>query len=409
MRSRVVLVTGELPHDNPGHAGGVYVQHVHALASANADVTVIAPDSPANRSALGQPGSPEVTLLSTYPATGSPWRKATEGVLFRLDHEVRRRMIGLPSYLIARALLADSPERRAVLRADVVDLQWSEAIRLAPLIRRLNPGARLVGTFHDVQSQVLARLVETDPSSVGLRGLNAGQLRRAERRALDRLDDVVVFSEKDAALLGGHSSIRVIRPPLASGTTERPHPVTADPVAIMVSVLSRPENSEAATWLLTEVWPSVVAEEPSARLRLIGGGAGADLTRLAESTPGVTLTGYVDSLEAEYDGASVAVVPMLRGAGVKFKTIEALVRGVPVVTTPVGAEGIGSSDLYAECSSDADRLAGALLRTLRLPEDARRRADKAQQWAIDAYGYDQFFREMSSSYGISGWTAPPRT
>lgn len=382
------------------------MQHVHRLAAANADVTVIAPDSPANRSALGAPGAPRHTLLSAYPRAGSRGRRMVEAAMYRVDHEIRRQLMGLPSYFIVRALMRDSPERHAILRADIVDLQWSEAIRLAPIIRRLNPGARLVGTLHDVQSQVFGRLVEAQPESIRWRRTNLWQLQRAEARAVERLDDVVVFSEKDAALLGGHPRIRIIRPPLADIAPTAPRAATNAPLAIMVSVLSRPENSEAATWLLSDVWPQVVAGNPDARLRLIGGGASDELKALAARTTGVTLAGFVDSLEPEYADAAVALVPLRRGAGVKFKTIEALVRGVPVVTTPVGAEGIGTSDLYAACSDDPSVLVEGVLAAFRDPSSAQQRANEARRWSIATFGYEQFLAETSSSYGVTGWTVP---
>ncbi len=406
MTTRVVLVTGDLPYDNPGHAGGVYAQHVHLLAAANASVTVIAPDSPSNRLAAAAPGSPERTLLTAYPMVASPQRRAVEAAMFRLDCALRLRLIGLPSYFICRALLSDSPERRAVQQADVVDLQWSEAIRLAPIIRRLNARTRIVGTFHDVKSQVHERLVASDQAATRMRRVNAWQLEKAEQNALERLDDVVVFSEKDAALLGARTNIRIIRPPLAAEADRREHAVPPGLVAIMVSALSRPENDEAAIWLLTHVWPRVISAEPDARLRLIGGGASTELVRLAQQVAGVELAGFVETLEPEYARARVAVVPLLRGAGVKFKTIEALVRGVPVVATPVGAEGIGAAGHYTACSNDPADLANGIHLALRDPASAQRRADEARQWAIETYGYDQFFLEVQRSYAVREWTRP---
>ena len=58
--------------------------------------------------------------------------------------------------------------------------------------------------------------------------------------------------------------------------------------------------------------------------------------RSPHSDNSVRLAGFVDDLGAEYAAATACLIPVLQGAGVKFKTIEALLHGVPTVTTTVG-------------------------------------------------------------------------
>ena len=163
------------------------------------------------------------------------------------------------------------------------------------------------------------------------------------------LDEVLVFSAKDVELLGSPASARVVRPPLHDGTgvTSTCRPRRAPAPSIVVSYLARDENDKAARWIVDEVWPAVTARVPGARLRLVGGGATDTLQHAVEGVERVELAGFVDDLAAEYAAAAVALVPVLQGAGVKFKTIEALLHGVPVVTTTVGAEGVGPDRLFA--------------------------------------------------------------
>jgi glycosyltransferase involved in cell wall biosynthesis len=332
-----------------------------------------------------------------------------DALLLRLFQTIGRVCIGLPPFTVARALLGKTPERHAVAEADIVDLQYSESIRLARLIRRINPSARIVGTFHDVQSQVIAR----HPVPVG-RGwlawrVNAWQIARAERHAFRWLDDVVVFSQKDADLLPG--PCRVIKPPLAaaSAPSRAPHPAddpASPPVVLMVGVLARPENDVGATWLVDEVWPMVRSQVPAAQLRIAGSGASPTLDASAASQPGVRLTGFVEDLEAEYAAASVIAVPLHSGAGVKFKTIEAMVRGIPVVTTPVGAEGIGDIHLYAGHTDDPRVFAEALVGVLSDQRSAFALSRSTAAWAAAEFGTDQFVRGTEASYGVREWLVP---
>ncbi len=181
------------------------------------------------------------------------------------------------------------------------------------------------------------------------------------------LDEVAVFSDKDAQLLGDPPNLRVIRPPLASGDETMPPPPPGPPALVFVAHFKRPVNDDAALWFLREVWPSVERAVPGVRLRLVGADASDTLSAEAARWPSVTLTGFVDDRGAEYRAAALAVVPLRRGAGVKFKTIEALLHGAPVVTTPVGAEGVEGPDLFAVAEPEPKAFGAAVVALSRRP------------------------------------------
>ena len=83
------------------------------------------------------------------------------------------------------------------------------------------------------------------------------------------------------------------------------------------------------------------------------------------------LVGFTPDLRTEYESARVVVVPMRFGAGVKVKCIEALQYGVPVVSTSVGAEGLGLHDSRAVIVADDPReFAASLLRLYEQPDAA---------------------------------------
>ena len=56
--------------------------------------------------------------------------------------------------------------------------------------------------------------------------------------------------------------------------------------------------------------------------------------------PGVRLTGYVDDITPYFEGARAVVVPLRSGGGMRVKILETFARGVPVVSTSIGVEGI---------------------------------------------------------------------
>ena len=101
----------------------------------------------------------------------------------------------------------------------------------------------------------------------------------------------------------------------------------------------------------------------------------------------------------EYARAWCSVVPLRRGAGVKFKTVQSLVHGVPVVTTPVGAEGIGQADWYATVSDNAHALAEGIVAVLDDADVALRQASRIQLRAVQEYGEEGFAEAITAAYG----------
>lgn len=385
---RVVLVSMYVGHDGVPHAGGRYLLELQGLLAAETELTMLSLGNDLNRGLVGQPGVPDRLLLLGHETGRSLVGRAVNRLAVNLDARWRRRDPGLPSLPFLLGLMRSREARAAIRAAEVIDLQWSESIRLVRLMRRLNPHARITGTFHDVMSQSFAREPQETSADRDYWQGTARRSKRHEAAMVRRLDDVLVFSAKDAELLGSPRHT-IVHPPLSSGREAR-HAPGSSAIVLVVSHLARDENDKATHWALDHLWPLVRTRVPGACLRLVGGGALPALVERVAREPDVVLTGFVPDLDGEYAAASVALVPVLQGAGVKFKTIEALLHGVPLVTTTVGLEGIEGPDLPAGVADDPVALADALVAVLEDPASAQPRADAAQRWAIDTYGRDGF-------------------
>ena len=194
------MVSPELPHDRVPHAGGRYVGTLVDVLEARADVVVLVPDAPVNREAEAEPGTPSRFVVTGRRATRPAWLRGVFRVLTVADRaRLRRDPSGLP-WVVAAGLLTTRPALDALRAADVVDLQYSQLVRLERLVRLLNRRARVVGTFHDVRSQRFRRAAALE-SDAGLRSALEHAARseaRAQARLVDRLDVAITFSEKDA-------------------------------------------------------------------------------------------------------------------------------------------------------------------------------------------------------------------
>ena len=98
-------------------------------------------------------------------------------------------------------------------------------------------------------------------------------------------------------------------------------------------------NIDAACLLGLEILPRLQEKYPDTTLTLVGSKPAPKVLALAER-PGITVTGRVPSMVEYLHQATVCVVPLLTGFGMKIKTLEAMAAGVPVVGSDRGLEGL---------------------------------------------------------------------
>lgn len=134
-------------------------------------------------------------------------------------------------------------------------------------------------------------------------------------------------------------------------------------------------NVDAAKILVDEVMPLVWREIPDVRVILVGSHPTREIHELAG--PRVEVTGHVPSLEPYFMRARLSLSPLRYGAGVKGKIVSSLEAGVPVVTTPIGNEGINLENGVEALIGETPReLADHVIRLFREPDLLRALAEQ---------------------------------
>lgn len=136
-------------------------------------------------------------------------------------------------------------------------------------------------------------------------------------------------------------------------------------------------NQEALTWFLREVFPKVRADEPRARLVVIG--SDPPPRHSLPEAEAIDLIGFVEDVRVPLEEYSVFVCPILSGSGVRVKLLEAFAAGIPVVSTRLGAEGLADKDGdLCALADDAPSFAAHIVKLLRDPETAAKMAERAR-------------------------------
>ncbi|KEP75398.1 hypothetical protein HR12_34520 [Microbacterium sp. SUBG005] len=392
---RIVSVMAHVPYAGIPHAGGQYVlAHLRALRALGHEVTVVAPAWRGNEDGARLLRSElDVEVLVCGATTSGRWSRWVDTQQIRV-FPVR------PPLRHRRAILGSSEVRAAVARADLIEAHWTEMGWITRALRASGPRVRRVVIAQDMIVQTYERIfagTRTGSFSWLLGLWRNVSVRRDEGRLYRSMDTVVVFSEKDARYvrrLGvSAEDVVVLRPPFPGGVESRVSAGPEGPATVLfVGAFFRDVNQQAAEWLIEEIVPRVRAGRPDVRFVLAGAGPTESMIAAAAADPLLEVTGEVDSLEPFYDAATAVVVPLRMGAGLKFKTVEAMMRGIPVVSTTVGAEGLTGEGETAGLVvvDEAQGIASALLRVLADPAAAWEAARSTREWARSAFSVQTY-------------------
>jgi glycosyltransferase involved in cell wall biosynthesis len=237
---------------------------------------------------------------------------------------------------------------------------WEPAAKLLPLLAEHSPDTRIVISTIDVHFVREARRRFVSATDLDTR---FGEELVRELNTYQRADAVLAASAPEAELLGGFIDAgRVQYLPIPEPCERSTVPLKQRQGILFVGNFRHLPNGEAVEFLCRDVIPRLDPDLLVAHpLTVIGNRLDDTIRRYAAGIPGIDMLGWVPSITPYLQHARVCVVPLLHGAGVKGKTIQALASGTPVVTTPIGAEGLdlvhGRHALIAQRPED---LAGAL-------------------------------------------------
>lgn len=196
----------------------------------------------------------------------------------------------------------------------------------------------------------------------------ADAIEKVERYLWSQCDTVFYPSEEEAA------EVRLLAPDVDAVAVplycfDSVEEAAADNLAerdgiLFVAGFAHPPNVDAACWLMNDVMPLVRKSYPDVTIHLVGSNP-TDAVK-ALSGPGVEVHGYVTdaNLAIMYRNARVAVAPLRFGAGVKLKVLEAMRQGTPLVTTPVGVQGLPGAEEHIPVSDNAEILAASMIEIL---------------------------------------------
>ena len=300
------------------------------------------------------------------------------------------------------------------LEKNQIDVIHADQLTMAQFAT-VKPGKRQPVRIFDAHNAVwtiVARMVENLPRLFRpLAQIEARKVLRFEANTVRNFEHTLAVSEQDRnALLSALVT--------DAERVDAANKVTVTPIAVDTALLQPLQrksesrrivtlgtlhylpNADGIRWFLNEVFPLVLAQEPAAHLTIIGKNPPADFLEHAAHDPQhLQVTGYVEDLDPLFSESAIMVVPVRAGGGMRVRILEAFARGMPLVTTTVGLEGIDAQDgEEVIVRDDPASFAQAVIELLRDPESQAKLALAGRSLAEEKYDWKIALKSMDKIY-----------
>jgi len=352
-RRKVLWVSEFVPYDKVPHAGGkihnFYIKGLHKSGLFDIKLVTFAAHNELPKLDLADYGiDHHLILLHTNifkRAFWSIWRRIHRWNLLSRD---KGCVLPFYKYSVCKVLRG---LKRSGYAPDVIILQWTSMVLLKEYISDIFPGVPVVAVEEDVSYLGSRRQMEfeTSPLKRYLQKKLYLALKHTELQVLHDSQLVIVNNIKDKKLLQSDDSSINLFMWAAYFMSYLPLEHKAGTKDILFyGAMSRPANYLSAEWFINNVMPLLSKDY---RFIIMGDGPHASLMKYQSDR--VIITGFVDDPSPYFQNAMCLAAPLLLGAGVKVKVIEALSAGLPVLTNTIGIEGIEAvnGESYFHCET----------------------------------------------------------
>jgi polysaccharide biosynthesis protein PslH len=267
--------------------------------------------------------------------------------------------------------------------------------------------ARLVVTHHNIESELLSRRASNSGYLTRLfLERQARKTRHAEARWCGPPTVNVMVSEDDARVLKSFvRGCNQVTVPNGVDTDFFQPDLEAQPKRksfVFAGGMDWYPNRIAMEWFAKELWPALIADDPSRTATIIGKAPPPSLTQLAARDSRVIVTGVVPDVRPFVAAAATYICPIHVGGGTRLKVLDALAMKKPLISTALGVSGL---DLVAEQhylgAETATEFVAQARRLEADPDLGRRLSANGREFVERNYSWAKTSRPLIDSMAIS--------
>lgn len=238
----------------------------------------------------------------------------------------------------------DNGKKEILYLDDLFSIRYSKM--LEAISQYKDTSIDVLGNFKKFIPNFLLPLINNNVIQKLLLHYEKGLIKRREDSIVKRFDKNLLINSEEVNILKNRSkqsNIYEIKPLLNYdiGTNRKTSLNKNNQQFIFLGSLNIPHNSLSIIFFIKSQMEKILEILPEFKLKIVGKYPSEELIKLAnEYKNNIEILGYVEDLDELFNNSCGMIIPLLFGSGVKLKTLEAFSKGLPVVSTDFGIEGI---------------------------------------------------------------------
>lgn len=317
-----------------------------------------------------------------------------------------RAFASLPTQTPLSVAYCESSEHKKLV-SDLVnqkkyDLVHTEFIRAAPVTISLNGVPKIFDAVDSLaltyRRSISARHVPLKQRMVAI--IEWLKMCKYEPWVVNQFDKTIVSSPADRNLLQdlGKRSVDVIPNGVAGNYFTYHDGQRPSATIIFLGKMSYYVNIASVLWFYKKIFPLIRQEHPEVCLKVVGRDPAPVITALSND-PAVEVTGTVADVRPYLNQATISICPMVSGAGIQNKMLEAMAVGTPCVATSLACMALqvipGRDVMVAD---SAGEFAAAVCELLDNPERRREMAEHGRHYVEQFHNWNEIGDRLNKIY-----------
>lgn len=230
------------------------------------------------------------------------------------------------------------------------------------------------------------------------------KIKRWEKHYWQKTDRLIVMSEEDQRFISQFVSRPTKIEVVSNGVDsqwfdQKKRQLPSQPTILYVGTFKWLPNIEAANFLIKQIWPLIKEKIPQAKLRIVGNAPTPTILAYQDKDPSIEISGHVDDIRDAFKQAHVLLAPVFSGKGTRYKILEAMASGTPVVATSTAVEGLQvKNNQQALISDDAPSLAQLTSDVINNPKLWHQLASNGHQFVKKNYDWELISQKLDQIY-----------
>jgi glycosyltransferase involved in cell wall biosynthesis len=329
---------------------------------------------------------------------------------FTLKNIIRTAVSSYPFLVIRNHVSQVIDAVRQELAAERYDLIHAETFYMMPHIPKTKTPVMLVEqTIEYLGYESFAagtRLQFLRP----LLNLDIKKIKYWEKYYWQTCDRLVTMSNDDKKYILGEIGHTTKISVVANGVdtawfSAKKFPRKKTPTLLSVGTFKWLPNIEAVKFLVQDVWPLLKVKRRDIKLWIVGNAPTAEILAYAKRDAQIEVSGRIPDIREAFAGAHILLAPVFSGKGTRYKILEAMASGTPIIATSTAVEGLGVTNgeevLIAETAHD---MAAITLKLLASPKLQRHLSTKGKAFVRAHYNWSLIAAKLNRVYQSLGQT-----